>query len=312
MHAGRCLDPTWGLSPTLWCYTAIVRPILLYGVLVWWTGTSKSTYRKFKGKVQRLAAPNHCSIFQAEVFPIGKAAELASTAQGQYSKINIYVDSQAAIKAVTSCRISAKSVLSSRVAEMRVARNMRLHFYWVPGHKGNGNEIVDGIAKSGVQLSPGNMINIGKPMHILYDDIDRKTRHRKLISRWKDLPGCKTAKVMCKSVDQKYTRFLLELDRKGCRTMVGILTGHSLVAAHAYKMRLSDREESKKCQERGTKETVEHLLCVYPALARQRFRYLGAPQYDKLEEISLVKPRKLIKFTSGAGILNDDYYSGNT
>ena len=35
---------------------AIVRPILLYGAVVWWTGLQKSTYRKPIARVQRPAA----------------------------------------------------------------------------------------------------------------------------------------------------------------------------------------------------------------------------------------------------------------
>uniref|UniRef100_A0A0A1XKT2 Putative 115 kDa protein in type-1 retrotransposable element R1DM n=1 Tax=Zeugodacus cucurbitae TaxID=28588 RepID=A0A0A1XKT2_ZEUCU len=226
-----------------WCYTAIVRPILLYGAIVWWTGLKKSTYRKPMESVQRLAAlcitgalrttptaalerilnlppidlfaetyaaksagrllaggefthrtfghssvgrgglastdyltplmnwerifrvnlekdgwregmitsrstlniytdgskmedgvgagiyyqelgvkqpfklPNNCSI------AIGKAAELVLNTAAGYSKVNIYVDSQAAIKATTSVCISAKSVLDTRMAVERVARN---------------------------------------------------------------------------------------------------------------------------------------------------------------------------------------------
>nr|AMS38355.1 hypothetical protein [Bactrocera tryoni] len=433
----QMLGTTWGLSPSLmhWCYTAIVRPILLYGAVVWWTGVRKSTYRKPMERVQRLAAlcitgalrttptaalelvlnlppidlfaencaaksagrllaageftyrtfghssvgnggwantdymiplfnwerrfkvniekdgwrkgmlatrntlniytdgskmddgvgagiycpelgirqpfklPDHCSIFQAEVFAIAKAAELASNAPAGNSRVNIYVDSQAAIKAVTSYRISARSVLGSRAAVESVARSKQLHFYWVPGHKGiEGNEIVDEIAKNGVRLTSENVINIGKPMHCLYDDLDR-SMVKKIKTRWNELPGCKTAKVMCKTVDRKYTKFLLALDRRDCRNMMGILTGHCLVATHARRMGLTDREDCRKCLEQGTRETMEHLLCTCPALARLRCKHLGSPRYDTLEEVSIVRPQSLLKFASSAGILKDDYSS---
>lgn len=107
----------------------------------------------------------HCSIFQAEVFVIGKAAELASNVSAGNSRVTIYVDSQAAIKGVISYSISAWSVLESKTAVESVARNKILHFCWVSGHKGiYGKETLYEVAKG--------------------------------VSVWK------TAKTMCKAVDQ--------------------------------------------------------------------------------------------------------------
>lgn len=34
----------------------IIRPILLYGAVIWWTGVRKSTYRKSNKRIQRFAA----------------------------------------------------------------------------------------------------------------------------------------------------------------------------------------------------------------------------------------------------------------
>ncbi|XP_053968949.1 uncharacterized protein LOC128870357 [Anastrepha ludens] len=54
----RMLGVTWDLSPSMmhWCYTAVVRPILLYGTLVWWTATKTLTYLMPLERIQRLAA----------------------------------------------------------------------------------------------------------------------------------------------------------------------------------------------------------------------------------------------------------------
>lgn len=48
----------WGLQPKLihWLYTAVVRPIITYGALVWWEAMNKRTYVGRLAKVQRLAA----------------------------------------------------------------------------------------------------------------------------------------------------------------------------------------------------------------------------------------------------------------
>jgi len=47
----------WGMKPELvhWLFTAVVRPVLMYGVSVWWPALDKTTYRKMVERVQRLA-----------------------------------------------------------------------------------------------------------------------------------------------------------------------------------------------------------------------------------------------------------------
>ncbi|KAH8384538.1 hypothetical protein KR200_001973, partial [Drosophila serrata] len=45
----KMLSNTWSLSSALmhWVYISVVRPTLLYGVLVWWQAMEKKTYNKF-------------------------------------------------------------------------------------------------------------------------------------------------------------------------------------------------------------------------------------------------------------------------
>ncbi|KAL0829761.1 hypothetical protein ABMA28_003248 [Loxostege sticticalis] len=51
------LGKTWGLSPriTRWLYTAVIRPTLTYGALVWWTRTELTTTKTKLQRFQRLA-----------------------------------------------------------------------------------------------------------------------------------------------------------------------------------------------------------------------------------------------------------------
>lgn len=79
-------------------------------------------------------------------------------------------------------------------------------------------------------------------------------------------------------ISKKYKKFLLTLHRKDVRKIIEILTG--LVAAHACRMGLIDREDCSKDQAQVTKVTLELLLCILPAFVRQRVKYLGAPRYE--------------------------------
>ena len=88
--------------------------------------------------------PNHCTIFQAEVFAVWKAVELAETRTTVNSVVNLYIDSQAAIKGITAYKVNSKLVNSCKAAVERLATNRKLHIYWVPSHVGiPGNEAAD-------------------------------------------------------------------------------------------------------------------------------------------------------------------------
>lgn len=105
---------------------------------------------------------DRCTIFEAEVFAIWKAAELAFNASAGKSRVNIFVNSQAAIKAKTSYRPEVSG------QPWRVSpgtNNFTSSGYQVI--KAQGNEIVGANTKNCVRLSLENPIYIGKPMHYL-------------------------------------------------------------------------------------------------------------------------------------------------
>ena len=65
----------------------------------------------------------HCTIFRAEVFAVWKAVEFAETRTTVNSIVNLYIDSQAAIKGITAYKVNSKLVNSSKEAVERLATN---------------------------------------------------------------------------------------------------------------------------------------------------------------------------------------------
>jgi len=53
----RVTNKMWGTSPkvTHWIYTVVIRPMLCYAAVIWWTRTRLSTVSKQLAHVQRIA-----------------------------------------------------------------------------------------------------------------------------------------------------------------------------------------------------------------------------------------------------------------
>lgn len=91
----------------------------------------------------------------------------------------------------------------------------------------------------------------------------------------------------------------------------GMLAARNTLNVIQTGLRL-DGEDRRKCQEQGIRGTIENLSCTCSALARQRIKHLGAPQYVILEEESLLRAQRLLKFSLSSRILKNDYPSGTS
>ena len=121
--------------------------------------------------------------------------------------------------------------------------------------------------------------------------------------RWNNIATCKVARTLCKSYNATLTKFILSLRRKECRILVGLLTEHCLVAAHAHRLAIIDDDTCTKCMDQGLRGTMEHLLCYCPPLCRARLKYLGSTFYNSLEDVSKVSATSLLKFVDRTRIL---------
>ncbi|XP_077281865.1 uncharacterized protein LOC143908235 [Temnothorax americanus] len=85
----------WGLMPQImhWMYTAVIRPIITYGALVWWKAMNKEVNKKSLTKVQRLAALGITGVRN-------NTAQAALEAILNLQPLELYVKGQAAKGAV--------------------------------------------------------------------------------------------------------------------------------------------------------------------------------------------------------------------
>ena len=90
------------------------------------------------------------TVFQAEVFAVNKAADMIIEYE-EPSEVHFYVDSQAALLAITSVECTSKTVYACIQALQKLIRaGYKVILHWVNAHEGHElNEEVDRLAKFG-------------------------------------------------------------------------------------------------------------------------------------------------------------------
>ena len=140
------------------------------------TGSGIAIYRgKDEIKADWLRLPDGCTVFQAEVAAIAKAAtEIAILAKDGVKYVKIFVDSQAALLAVDNPRVTS-NIVATAVRNLNKLANMvrSITLVWIPAHKGFvGNERADELAKRGSQdVDPAHLYRVGMPVATLKSSI---------------------------------------------------------------------------------------------------------------------------------------------
>jgi len=79
--------------------------------------------------------PDHCSVFQAEVHAIKEALTCLGNFSLQRGHLNIYSDSQAAIKSIYSTNTNSRTIAHCRRSLHEMANQFTISLIWVPGHR---------------------------------------------------------------------------------------------------------------------------------------------------------------------------------
>ena len=226
--------------------------------------------------------PDNTSVFQAEI----EALYQASIGLEGSSKLQItfFSDSQAALKALENPTIKSKTVQKCFNELQKLGSNNVVKLCWIPGHQGiEGNEVADELARRGA-MSDSPALDLPLPIRYFYN-----LNYDKLINKsnndWKSVNSSKIAKIFWPKHDPSKTDYLLSLSRKECGLVVGVTTGHCLTAHYLNKLGLLRDDSCRKCKDPNSKETVEHILCNCPALAKTRFKFLGKPFFHNLLEV---------------------------
>ncbi|KAL7724842.1 hypothetical protein ACLKA6_012828 [Drosophila palustris] len=241
--------------------------------------------------------PDHCSVFQAEILAINESLKLLQRSNTAYGRINIYSDSQAAIKSIAATTTKSTSVSNCRRSLHEMAEFFDICLIWVPGHKDiPGNCIADELARRGTTdiLLPDKE-DISMPLATC-----KLMLHSLLIAkhseRWHNTPTCRVARQSWPRIDRARSKALCDLSRTECSHVVRSLTGHWLVGIHALRLKAPYNDFCRSCRDEEEDECPEHFFCFCPALSNRRLRTLGKPFLDNLSELATLAPRKIAHF----------------
>ena len=216
----------------------------------------------------------YATVFQAETYAIITCAQVNIEMNTANRNIYILSDSQAALKALDSCRVDSRLVLDCIRALNKLGRLNRVVLVWVPGHVGvMGNEMADELARKGSERAmcgpePCMGLSIGTIKNAIKENADQ--RH---ISEWMLLNGLKHSKKFINNITTGLRRNILAQERGNIRLLTGALTGHFATNEQLTRMGLAIDPTCRACGD--DVESMKHLLCECDALARKRMSVLG-------------------------------------
>ena len=220
-----------------------------------------------------------CTVFQAEVAAIAKAAELLMPMQNEGGKfVKIFVDSQAAIMAVGNPHVTSR-VVADTIDKLNAlsVRAKSVTLVWIPAHKGHqGNERADDLAKLGTEkdLDAGTR-GVKQP----HATVKRKL-HDKIHDEWQDEWSrarlANHTKSFYRGPNKSKAKFVYKLARLELGRFVRIVTGHNNLSFFQTKIGLFGNPSCRFCN--AGNETVTHFINECPRFfTSQREIFAGKP-----------------------------------
>ncbi|XP_075157549.1 uncharacterized protein LOC142230809 [Haematobia irritans] len=228
---------------------------------------------------------NKCSIFQAEIFAIAKAAELLSMKPLFRSDISIFIDSQAAIKALGNTNIRSK-VVSRRRRELAVLTEQHnVTLCWVPGHCGiNGNEEANVLVKEGEGGTDNVISDVFCPLSLFiyrinskYEDLWKR--------RWASSIDCEQTKLIWDENNIRNSEKLMSLQREDVRS---IITGHNALRKQMVRISLANYDICT--------------WCLDPEATEDSFQDTGLIFLSDYDRLAKMQPEEYSRLHQGIGV----------
>jgi hypothetical protein len=223
-------------------------------------GSEKGVCGVRPGKRLLFSLGVHATVFQAEIFVISACAKECIGRAYTGQSIYICSDSQAALWALEASRVTLKFVWECQQALCVLSSWNKVVLLSVPGHCGiQGNEEADALAREGSSspfLGPEAAILILPCVGRLKVKEWLKETHSK---QWATVPSMRQLKLFIGKPSNKLSRDLMAMDKKHCKLVTGLLTGHCTLRQCLHVMGFSESTNCRKCGRE--EESSYHILC---------------------------------------------------
>ena len=240
------------------------------------------------------------TVFQAELMGVIEATLWLPHNTPVGCTINFFVDSSSVLKALTSNHKVCGLVLEAFKALQKLSEERKVILNWIPAHCGHlGNEYVDVRAKQAAEMPfVGPEPSIAASLCVAREAIKTWAR-RKHGSWWRSLDQCRQAKQFIMIPYSGPYGKCLRATRGQIRLLTYIITGHSTLNGHLFKMGLVDSPVCTNCTGR-VEETVSHFLGYCERYAALRYEIFGAHSLGLEELIERPLP-ELVKYLVNSG-----------
>jgi ribonuclease HI len=215
-------------------------------------------------KTLKLALPFFCTVYQAELLALNRAA--AEVRKSKETTFGIFSDSMAALQTVTSCSPHPLAVETRDTIRDCIHQNKSVSLFWIKAHAGlGGNERADALAKEAAlgskkkpdyDLCPVSFLKRRIRMETI-DEWDRRYRSGETGAVTKlFFPSAGAAYGVVREMGQ-------------CKFVTQLMTGHGGFSAYLHRFKCKDNP-SCLC-EPDKEETVPHVLFECPVFDRIRF-----------------------------------------
>ena len=244
------------------------------------------------------------TVFQAEILAIQKCAEYI--ALEPFPEVIIYSDSQAALAALTSLKITHKTVQNCISALNEASNHMKVTLAWVKAHADHpGNERADSLAKKGT-TNTNNTVEIPPPFILAKSKIEVHI-HKTWNEEWWLYKDADQTKEWFPALNKRISFELIRLPRAELGNMVQLLTGHNRLKYHQSKIDPSKDPKCSKCK--VGKETTRHLMGDCPMIQNWRHEIFGYhflekyPVWNLTQFTSLMRKAKIDELNKGEGFV---------
>lgn len=241
--------------------------------------------------------PDTATVFQAEVTAITEAVKTMTESKLNQEEINIWVDSQAAIKALNKTVVRHKTVKECIESLNILAGSNKVRVRWIKAHIGyEGNETADELAKRGT--TTGDQRSCPIPMSHVTKILKERAKANTI--QLFEINGGKHTKKMYADkensiigADGTYQIYKYKkqepntpkiLQRAIRSSITQIITGHAPTNHYLHKIGKTSSNTCRLCEEED--ETVEHIIIRCPAMQWKRhLNYEGTSYKDHITAV---------------------------